>query len=103
MGVRTPKTEETSMSSHSTAPSACAAALALLALCGPAAGQDLRVTAGTIEDRRTTGKFFGGLEIELKASARMEESNGARHSGSPTHRTQIVAIHPLSKLVLVKL
>jgi hypothetical protein len=28
--------------------------------------QDLRVTAGTIEDRRTTGKFFGGLEIELK-------------------------------------
>jgi hypothetical protein len=24
------------------------------------------VTAGTIEDRRTTGKFFGGLEIELK-------------------------------------
>ena len=31
-----------------------------------ASGQDLRVSAGTIEDRRTTGKFFGGLEIELK-------------------------------------
>jgi len=31
-----------------------------------ARAQDLRVTAGTIEDRRTTGKFFGGLEIELK-------------------------------------
>ncbi|HEX9305386.1 MAG TPA: hypothetical protein VGA31_13115 [Thermoanaerobaculia bacterium] len=29
-------------------------------------GQDLRVSAGTIEDRRTTGEFFGGLEIELK-------------------------------------
>lgn len=28
--------------------------------------QDLRVSAGTIEDRRTTGQFFGGLEIELK-------------------------------------
>ena len=33
---------------------------------GAASGQDLRVSAGTIEDRRTTGKFFGGLEIELK-------------------------------------
>jgi len=54
------------MSSRSTALPACAAALALLALSGLAAGQDLRVTAGTIEDRRTTGKFFGGLEIELK-------------------------------------
>jgi hypothetical protein len=28
--------------------------------------QDVRVSAGTIEDRRTTGRFFGGLEIELK-------------------------------------
>ena len=28
--------------------------------------QGVRVTAGTIEDRRTTGKFFAGLEIELK-------------------------------------
>ena len=54
------------MSSRSTALPACAIALALLALPGRAAGQDLRVTAGTIEDRRTTGKFFGGLEIELK-------------------------------------
>jgi hypothetical protein len=54
------------MSSRSTALPACAVALALLALSGRAAGQDLRVTAGTIEDRRTTGKFFGGLEIELK-------------------------------------
>jgi hypothetical protein len=54
------------MSSRSTAPMACAIALALLAVPGLAAGQSLRVTAGTIEDRRTTGKFFGGLEIELK-------------------------------------
>ena len=54
------------MSSRSTALPACAIALALVALPGRAAGQDLRVTAGTIEDRRTTGKFFGGLEIELK-------------------------------------
>lgn len=28
--------------------------------------QDLRVSAGTIDDRRTTGQFFGGLEVELK-------------------------------------
>jgi len=54
------------MSSRSTAPTACAIALALLAVPGLAPAQDLRVTAGTIEDRRTTGKFFGGLEIELK-------------------------------------
>ena len=54
------------MSSRSTAPTACAIAIALLAVPGIAPGQDLRVTAGTIEDRRTTGKFFGGLEIELK-------------------------------------
>ena len=54
------------MSSRSTAPTACAIALALLAVPGLASAQDLRVTAGTIEDRRTTGKFFGGLEIELK-------------------------------------
>ena len=52
------------MSSRSTAATACAFGLALLA--GSARAQDLRVTAGTIEDRRTTGKFFGGLEIELK-------------------------------------
>jgi hypothetical protein len=32
----------------------------------PLSAQDLRVSAGTIEDRRTTGKFFGGLEVELK-------------------------------------
>lgn len=37
-----------------------------LAAAVPAAAQDLRVSAGTIEDRRTTGKFFGGLEVELK-------------------------------------
>jgi hypothetical protein len=54
------------MSSRSTAPTVCAIGLALLALPALGAGQELRVTAGTIEDRRTTGKFFGGLEIELK-------------------------------------
>jgi len=32
----------------------------------PLAAQGVRVSAGTIEDRRTTGKFFAGLEIELK-------------------------------------
>ena len=32
----------------------------------PLVAQGVRVTAGTIEDRRTTGKFFGGLEVELK-------------------------------------
>jgi hypothetical protein len=32
----------------------------------PLAAQDVRVGAGTIEDRRTTGRFFAGLEIELK-------------------------------------
>ena len=32
----------------------------------PLAAQDVRVGAGTIEDRRTTGRFFVGLEIELK-------------------------------------
>jgi hypothetical protein len=36
------------------------------ALAVPLSAQDLRVSAGTIEDRRTTGKFFGGLEVELK-------------------------------------
>ena len=36
------------------------------AAASPLSGQDLRVSAGTIEDRRTTGKFFGGLEVELK-------------------------------------
>ena len=54
------------MSSRSTAPTAFAAALAILAVPGLCAAQNVRVTAGTIEDRRTTGKFFGGLEIELK-------------------------------------
>ncbi len=41
----------------------------VLATALPAAGllaQDLRVSAGTIEDRRTTGRFFAGLEVELK-------------------------------------
>jgi hypothetical protein len=28
--------------------------------------QTVMVTAGLVEDRRTTGRFFGGLEIELK-------------------------------------
>ena len=54
------------MSSRSTAPTAFAAALAILAVPLPCTAQNVRVTAGTIEDRRTTGKFFGGLEIELK-------------------------------------
>jgi hypothetical protein len=40
--------------------------LASVLLGSAVSGQDLRVSAGTIEDRRTTGKFFGGLEIELK-------------------------------------
>lgn len=41
----------------------------VLATTLPSAGllaQDLRVSAGTIEDRRTTGRFFAGLEVELK-------------------------------------
>jgi hypothetical protein len=33
---------------------------------GVSAGQGVRVSTGTIEDRRTTGRFFAGLEIELK-------------------------------------
>ena len=37
----------------------CAASLPLRA-------QGVRVSTGTIEDRRTTGQFFGGLELELK-------------------------------------
>lgn len=41
-------------------------ALSLTAMASLVSGQDLRVSAGTIEDRRTTGKFFGGLEVELK-------------------------------------
>lgn len=41
-------------------------ALSLAAIASALSGQDLRVSAGTIEDRRTTGKFFGGLEVELK-------------------------------------
>ena len=54
------------MRSRSTAPMVWAIGLALVAAPALVATQDLRVTAGTIEDRRTTGKFFGGLEIELK-------------------------------------
>lgn len=54
------------MSSRSTALTVWTMGLALLALPAIVVAQDLRVTAGTIEDRRTTGKFFGGLEIELK-------------------------------------
>ncbi len=43
------------------------AGLVLLLLSAvPLAAQDVRVSAGTIEDRRTTGRFFGGLEVELK-------------------------------------
>lgn len=41
-------------------------ALSLAAITAPLSAQDLRVSAGTIEDRRTTGQFFGGLEVELK-------------------------------------
>ena len=37
-----------------------------LAVAASLSAQDLRVSPGTIEDRRTTGKFFGGLEVELK-------------------------------------
>lgn len=37
-----------------------------LALAATSSAQGVRVSAGTIEDRRTTGKFFAGLEIELK-------------------------------------
>jgi hypothetical protein len=37
-----------------------------LALAATSSAQGIRVSAGTIEDRRTTGKFFAGLEIELK-------------------------------------
>jgi hypothetical protein len=33
---------------------------------GVSTAQAVRVSAGTIEDRRTTGRFFAGLEIELK-------------------------------------
>jgi hypothetical protein len=41
--------------------------LALTALAAtPLPAQDVLVTTGTVEDRRTTGQFFGGLEIELK-------------------------------------
>jgi hypothetical protein len=41
----------------------------VLLLCGPAFAlhaQGVRVSTGTIEDRRTTGRFFGGLDVELK-------------------------------------
>lgn len=40
--------------------------LALAGLAPAGASAQVRVSAGTIEDRRTTGKFFAGLEIELK-------------------------------------
>jgi hypothetical protein len=46
-------------------PGACSV-LAGLALAASSAAQEVRVSPGTIEDRRTTGRFFGGLEIELK-------------------------------------
>jgi hypothetical protein len=42
----------------------------------PIEAQGVRVTAGTIEDRRTTGKFFAGLEIELKLTG--DDLEGAR-------------------------
>ncbi|MEO6325744.1 MAG: hypothetical protein ABIT01_03895 [Thermoanaerobaculia bacterium] len=42
----------------------------------PAYAQNVRVAAGTIEDRRTTGKFFAGLEIELKLTG--DDLEGAR-------------------------
>lgn len=42
------------------------AAVAALAPAQPARAQEVRVSAGTVEDRRTTGRFFGGLEVELK-------------------------------------
>ena len=32
----------------------------------PLRAQGVRVSTGTIEDRRTTGQYFGGLEVELK-------------------------------------
>jgi hypothetical protein len=41
----------------------------LMALSGaPVRAQGVLVTTGTVEDRRTTGQFFGGLEIELKVT-----------------------------------
>jgi hypothetical protein len=40
--------------------------LAGLAVATTSSAQAVRVSSGTIEDRRTTGKFFAGLEIELK-------------------------------------
>src|SRR5438477_10622212 len=55
----------------SRAPSSWSLSPALLALrlpAGPArAAENVRVTAGTIDDdRRTSAKFGGGLELELK-------------------------------------
>ncbi|HSD72613.1 MAG TPA: hypothetical protein VLE54_07475 [Thermoanaerobaculia bacterium] len=48
-------------------PHLCIAVVAAgLALAATSSAQGVRVSAGTIEDRRTTGKFFAGLEIELK-------------------------------------
>jgi hypothetical protein len=37
-----------------------------LALAATSNAQGVRVSPGTIEDRRTTGRFFAGLEVELK-------------------------------------
>jgi hypothetical protein len=37
-----------------------------MGLAGAPLAAQVLVTTGTVEDRRTTGQFFGGLEIELK-------------------------------------
>lgn len=44
----------------------------------PLVAQEIRVAPGMIEDRRTTGKFFGGLEVELKLSG--DDLDGVRGS-----------------------
>lgn len=56
--------------------------LSLLSLALPPVSlraQNVMVSAGTVEDRRTTGQFFGGLEIELKlAGDDLADSKAAR-------------------------
>ena len=47
-------------------PLLCIALATAALVAGSLPAQDLRVSAGTIEDRRTTGRFFAGLEVELK-------------------------------------
>jgi hypothetical protein len=47
-------------------PQLCIVLATALLAAGSLPAQDLRVSAGTIEDRRTTGRFFAGLEVELK-------------------------------------